>query len=71
MLVYCQRYLLVSTLAHHARSAYPEPVRMHQCNMTLLLSYTSFSVLLITFDEVTKILNFPQYILCDQIIPVL
>ena len=32
MLVYCQRYLFVSTLAHHALSAYPEPVHMHQCN---------------------------------------
>jgi hypothetical protein len=71
MLVYCQRYLLVSALAHHARSAYPEPVICTSVTVTLFLFYASFSALLITFDEVTKVLHFPPYILRDQFIPVL
>jgi len=39
--------------------------------VTLFLSYASFSALPITFDEVTKILHFPPYIVRDQFIPVL
>jgi hypothetical protein len=73
MLVYFQRYLLVSTLARHALSAYPEPVHMHQCKSYFVIILCVFlcATYYITFDDVTKILHFPPYVLRDQFIPVL